>query len=941
LAVGLDDARTFEAALAARVPTILPPEPYAAFFDAAIADACFAKGRRDDALNWYRSAAGHDPTPKRQARVARALLRLGRGDEVSRGTDAEASALIGEEFRQHGRLPDAIACYSDAHQSAESKSEYLEGLVSVLTAARRVEDALLAIAAADLSLRQAAMLKVCKELANQAHWPDALAILRDAWKKWPCDVDTAVPLAEALIRTDRWTEAWDLENRFSGAVLYKLQTSNAKVLGEVGRWEEARDTYKRALEIYPLVSQPAPDTKAAFGVTLAFARLEEWGDAERMVTKGLQTFCASPDLQAQYAQVVWKSGRHAEGLAMTRANAERALADPAGDHDGVMMHVVELARRLYQLGSPDDAIAVLSRGAATVSAPNDRATFYRSIGIIANSVGRFSDAVSAFRRALLACPDDSVAAMDVVNLLAFALGQTSEAIEAVEVVLDLDYVSGTVFKAVILAGCNRRSESEILFDALGAAAGGRFIWEGWGFALLQNKEFARAETKFRRAIEECHSDWGSRNDLATSLDGQGRHREAWVEWDRLSSALRESWLATKGTNTDVAQFYADVLLRLGDATQAKEVLESALDWAPFEVEMLSLAVNAEMALVADGDVAESEGLRRAVEWSARAKSALGDSTVRCARYPLVRERVVTVASAYVAIGNFDDALKLVNPMLSFDEDGRLHAAAAVAESRCDNHPRSVDLFRRSISLGSDDMETRTNLGDALRKADRLEEAEGEYQRVLRITSDSVDARLGLAETYVLMGDRDSDDDLYEQAIDQASQALKLGVAMMGSRRLSKRERAEVYYLMGYAWVKRQKAAESVAIAGSALNNAREQFRAASREYRDLDKAKRALAKIKRSSHATPDGRTALVGRCLVLFLAGVTFALAQISFFVETNTHRMLSGTDYSLVTFGALLFTVVGLYLPHILKLKVGSIELEKTAASEANTPSTISLRM
>jgi hypothetical protein len=55
----------------------------------------------------------------------------------------------------------------------------------------------------------------------------------------------------------------------------------------------------------------------------------------------------------------------------------------------------------------------------------------------------------------------------------------------------------------------------------------------------------------------------------------------------------------------------------------------------------------------------------------------------------------------------------------------------------------------------------------------------------------------------------------------------------------------------------------------------------------------------------------------------------------------MLSGTDYSLVTFGALLFTVVGLYLPHILKLKVGSIELEKTAASEANTPSTNSLRM
>jgi hypothetical protein len=42
---------------------------------------------------------------------------------------------------------------------------------------------------------------------------------------------------------------------------------------------------------------------------------------------------------------------------------------------------------------------------------------------------------------------------------------------------------------------------------------------------------------------------------------------------------------------------------------------------------------------------------------------------------------------------------------------------------------------------------------------------------------------------------------------------------------------------------------------------------------------------------------------------------------------------SYALLTFGSLIFMVAGLYLPQILKLKVGGIELEKKPVEQITT--------
>ena len=52
-----------------------------------------------------------------------------------------------------------------------------------------------------------------------------------------------------------------------------------------------------------------------------------------------------------------------------------------------------------------------------------------------------------------------------------------------------------------------------------------------------------------------------------------------------------------------------------------------------------------------------------------------------------------------------------------------------------------------------------------------------------------------------------------------------------------------------------------------------------------------------------------------------------------------LDGGYYALLTFGSLLFMVVGLYLPQILKLRVAGIELEKSSVDQASTGGTLGI--
>ena len=86
-----------------------------------------------------------------------------------------------------------------------------------------------------------------------------------------------------------------------------------------------------------------------------------------------------------------------------------------------------------------------------------------------------------------------------------------------------------------------------------------------------------------------------------------------------------------------------------------------------------------------------------------------------------------------------------------------------------------------------------------------------------------------------------------------------------------------------------------------------------------------------------------LGPIVVGFAATCAFVLTQLHFFFGGQellgvsihaTHKLDQPGFYVLTTFGSLVFLVASLYLPKVLKLKVGAIELEKSTVEQISAP-------
>jgi hypothetical protein len=82
---------------------------------------------------------------------------------------------------------------------------------------------------------------------------------------------------------------------------------------------------------------------------------------------------------------------------------------------------------------------------------------------------------------------------------------------------------------------------------------------------------------------------------------------------------------------------------------------------------------------------------------------------------------------------------------------------------------------------------------------------------------------------------------------------------------------------------------------------------------------------------------------LLIFVAAQALffmPLVGVSLSLHGATDKRLDVGDYSLLTFGALVFMIAGLYLPQMLKLKVGVIELQKSSIDQISTAVPIAIR-
>jgi tetratricopeptide (TPR) repeat protein len=301
--------------------------------------------------------------------------------------------------------------------------------------------------------------------------------------------------------------------------------------------------------------------------------------------------------------------------------------------------------------------------------------------------------------------------------------------------------------------------------------------------------------------------------------------------------------------------------------------------------------------------------------------------------------LLQLGELYITMKQYPTAEKWLTRALELDPVSAMPwADLGVLCTRKDELKDAIDYFDNAVQRDPYDFNIRSNLAASYRKMNLTEKAEAEYKRILDVTRNHVESHIGLGEVYSLIGDG-GDGDMYDQAISHFSQAIQIAESRTGSKRLTKKELAAAYYSRGYARVKLYETG-TITKGDSLLHQARKDFWMCFKNDPEHHKAYRAEQKLaKRITYLSPQRLADRLGPLLIVLMSISVFVLTQTSFFFHEPIGSLNEPGYYALLSFGALIFMIAGLYLPQILKLKVAGIQLEKSAVDQITTPSTLGI--
>ena len=311
---------------------------------------------------------------------------------------------------------------------------------------------------------------------------------------------------------------------------------------------------------------------------------------------------------------------------------------------------------------------------------------------------------------------------------------------------------------------------------------------------------------------------------------------------------------------------------------------------------------------------------------------------------------IQLAELYLTMEEYDEAEKHLMTAYKLDTDSAsVYSALGVLYTRKNNYKMAIRYFMQAVKRNPYNLTLRSNLAEAYFKEQFVEKAEAEYRKILNITPYHVESQIGLGEVYVAMADS-GESDLYEEAVKHFTLGIKYALSRRGSKILKKKNLAALYYSRGYASVQLYEAvtlAKNEKLIYDAFRDFKKSFKNDPYHF----KAKRAKEKLeKRLMRFTPQRITEIVAPLIIFMLSFIVFIFSQTSFFIDVAQSLMLFSIEllkfkpieigsYVLLTFGSLIFMIAGLYLPQVLKLKVGSIELEKSPVEQIATISTLGI--
>jgi tetratricopeptide (TPR) repeat protein len=465
-------------------------------------------------------------------------------------------------------------------------------------------------------------------------------------------------------------------------------------------------------------------------------------------------------------------------------------------------------------------------------------------------------------------------------------------------------------------------------------------YNNWGLALGDLNRYEEAIEKSQQAIQLDNNYVYAYHNIAYYLWRQGKYQIGWEAWEKARRVYEQTSNKAKDNhNTYHFLYYGYVLYKfLGQLNKAEEVFREGLQLDPEHTGILMNLVDLYLKQKEEKPDESTTVYRRAYENYRKAKRLLEEQLQKDEDFFTLMqlgELLLTIeenpeilkTENYAVVGNYFSKALEKDP-----ESAWPYASLGVLYIRREEFKKAVQFFEAALKRDPDDFTIWSNLAESYHKAKLSEKAETEYRKILRIAAGHIDSQIGLGEVYSAMAE-EGDSELYEQAISYYTEAIKLHDTRKGSKWLTKKELAAVYYARGYARVKLHEASGSVGDESS-LSQALDDFRKCAKYDPDHHKSERTKEKLeKRFARFSSQRLVERIGRVLVIGSSFAILVFASTSFFFGKPL-ASLETSLYLALVLGLLTFLMVGVYLPQILKLKVPGVELEKSSVDQITTP-------
>lgn len=221
-----------------------------------------------------------------------------------------------------------------------------------------------------------------------------------------------------------------------------------------------------------------------------------------------------------------------------------------------------------------------------------------------------------------------------------------------------------------------------------------------------------------------------------------------------------------------------------------------------------------------------------------------------------------------------------------------------------SYRKAEQAIKRAVELEPENTLYLNNWGDLLLKLKRYDNAEGAYRRAIKLT-ETWRSYMGLAKVYINLGDKNSENWMYEEALSHIYTVSKLYPEIATDAENKK----DYYYQSGYAHAR--------------LGHWRE----AERDFRHCEgdqKAQRNIRRIRnRSRTEGPPSKKLVFGGWALAGVSIVVLIIFCVFFFLK---FRQIDADLLKVIIPISLFFIAVGICLPYIRSIKgPGGVGFEK----------------